>query len=689
MNVQDRAPEAFPDDLFARALEQCPEAVIITDTRLERPGPTVVYANAAFERLSGYCREDIIGHSPRILQGPRTEPEVLGRLRQQLEAGEDFAGETVNYRRDGEEYQLEWQITGLRDEQGRITHYLSIQRDVTERRRERRRARHYEREQRRRMRLLTLLHRAASLAHNAHGAHRDDVLARFAALLPTCLCEPARAAARIVYNGREYPSPGFRPLAPLHRQRLRTTLAESGYLELTPHPRWDNGQLALEADERDILNAVLEVLRLYLIRVETDRAQRRGQDLMNLIRQLSTDRHTPLAQRCAVLLAQASRCLGASLAVVARREEDGSLRVVHAHPASRLAEDTALDVSPLLPSGCETLEDLEAALITTWATTPPRWPLAPAISGPALRAGLQAAILVQGRVEGYLGFFCTRDRFADWTAMDAESLQLLAQWVGDQWVQAAYEARGREQREALNHVYRVSLLGEMTSGLAHELNQPLTAIISYAEAASERLQGAQPATAEVRRLLGKLIAQAERASEVMQRVRAFARQGPGRAREVCRSPVALVAEIRDLIDIEMNRGHATLRLELSEDLPAVRVDAIQIQQVLLNLIRNAVEAMRDNAPDAPRELVISAWAGPSGDLLFAVCDTGPGMNEAVRARVFTPFYTTKPEGMGLGLPISQSIIEAHGGRLWAGDEATGNCFCFQLPAARVARCAQE
>ncbi|ABI57177.1 PAS domain-containing sensor histidine kinase [Alkalilimnicola ehrlichii MLHE-1] len=679
--------EALPDEVFVRAMEQCPDPVLITDTRLDWPGPTVLFVNAAFEAMSGHRRDEIIGQSPRLLQGPRTERSVLRRLRRQLEAGEDFTGETVNYRRNGEEYQLEWRITALRDEQGRTTHYLSIQRDVTERRRERQRVRDYEREQRRRLRLLTLLHRAAVLAHDARDDNRDDVLVRFAALLPTCLREPARAAARIVYNGRAYPCPGFQPQPPLHRQPLPTLLPEDGFIELVPRRGSGGGQRPPEGDELDILNAVQEVLRLYLICVETEQAQRNGQALIGLIRRLSTDRRAAVEQKCAVLLEQASRCLGADLAVVARRQA-GQWTVLHGHPASHLPVATALDVSPLLPPGCGAVEDLQAASSCAWSQAPRHWRLAHGEEGPALQAGLQAPILVQGEVEGYLAFFCTRAHCAGWCAMDAESLQLLAQWVGDQWAEAEYEARSREQREALSHVYRISLLGELTSGLAHELNQPLSAIIAYADAAAEQLEGARATPGEVRRLLDKLIAQAQRASTVMQRVRAFARRDPGRPREACRTPAELVAEIRELIDIELDRGGAALRLDLPDVLPAVQVDAVQIQQVLLNLIRNAVDAMRENAADQPRGVTVSATVDGAGDVVFSVCDTGPGMSEAVRANLFVPFYTTKPDGMGLGLPISQSIIEAHGGRLWAGEPDAGSCLCFQLPAARVNPCTQ-
>gem|GEM_PF-3979431 len=670
-----------PPAFYRRALEQCPDPIMVTDTNLNWPGPTILFVNEAFERMSGYRRDEIVGHSPRLLQGPQTDPEVLRHLRQQLEAGEDFVGETANYRRDGEEYRVEWKITGLRDDAGRVTHYLSVQRDVTRLWQERQLAQGYQREQKRRMRLLTLLHRAALLAHDAGASRREEVLQHFAVLLPTSLREPARAAARIAYNGRHYTSPGFQPLPPLHREALYTTLSGPGVVELTPRPGWADTGGGPDAEEVSILNAVLEVLRVYLIRVEMDQAHQKGKRLMTLLHRLSTDQEIAKADKCRILLEDSLRAFNADVALVAHRKDD-ALRVLRAVPEPGPLPGEVLDVTALLPAECGAIDDLRVGISCTWYEAPRHWLTGTGHVGPPLHAGLQAPVVVQGRCAGYLGFFCTSENCAGWTPMDAESLQLLAQWLGGQWNEELHQRHLQRQRDTLNHIDRVGLLGELATGLAHELNQPLAAIVNYADAVTDRVAGEGPVEkAELLRLLDKLGAQAERASQVVERARAFARREPGRIPERRLQPRQLIEDVRDLIDLELRRGQASLKFVMPDALPDLRVDPLQIQQVLLNLVRNGVEAMHTH-PDAEDRRLWLTVEECDGHVRFSVCNTGPGMSERVREGLFEPFFTTKPKGMGLGLPISYSIIEAHGGRLWFEETENVTCFCFHLPIPR-------
>jgi PAS domain S-box-containing protein len=123
------------DAVSIRALEFCPEAIIVTTPDLEIPGPTIVYVNRAFERLSGYARNEVMGRNPRFLQGPRTDRAVLDAMRDAAYAGQEFTGEVVNYRKDGSEYLIEWKLAPMRDSQGRLTHWIAVQRDITELRR--------------------------------------------------------------------------------------------------------------------------------------------------------------------------------------------------------------------------------------------------------------------------------------------------------------------------------------------------------------------------------------------------------------------------------------------------------------------------------------------------------------------------------------------------------------------------
>jgi len=235
----------------------------------------------------------------------------------------------------------------------------------------------------------------------------------------------------------------------------------------------------------------------------------------------------------------------------------------------------------------------------------------------------------------------------------------------------------REARERLTHVARLSTLGEMTTGLAHELNQPLTAIATYARAA-ERLADQGPAQHhEVVSALRQITAQALRAGEIIKRLRALVRN-----RQTQEEPLDLNSVVRELAvlaESDARVNNVQLQLELSPDLPRVLGDAVQLQQVMLNLLRNAIDAVcADSASERSIRLRTSLVAD---EVELCVLDSGPGLDPAIRERLFEAFATTKPEGTGLGLAISRSIVESHRGRLaWRANTPRGSCFYFTLPA---------
>jgi two-component system sensor kinase FixL len=235
------------------------------------------------------------------------------------------------------------------------------------------------------------------------------------------------------------------------------------------------------------------------------------------------------------------------------------------------------------------------------------------------------------------------------------------------------ERRLHEMHSELIHVSRLSELGQMVSALAHEVNQPLTAIGNYVRASQRLLQAGDPT-----RALGALEragGEATRASEIIRRLRDFIRKRDGEKRA---EPIGeMVEETIALVLIGAERADVSVELRLDPDVSTALIDKVQIQQVLLNLVRNAIEAMAAQ----PRQLVIIATA-PSADgrIEFSVADIGPGLPVAVREKLFQPFVTTKSTGMGVGLSICRSIIEAHGGRLWADDTSgAGAVFRFTVP----------
>jgi PAS domain S-box-containing protein len=241
------------------------------------------------------------------------------------------------------------------------------------------------------------------------------------------------------------------------------------------------------------------------------------------------------------------------------------------------------------------------------------------------------------------------------------------------------EAKVLRQRAELARMARVSMLGQLASSLAHELNQPLGAILRNAEAAELFLQDPSPDLEEVRAILADIRKDDQRAGAVIERMRALMQR-----RALERRPLdlhLLAGEVVTLVrpDAEMRR--VQLAVETATALPPVQGDRVQLQQVLLNLLLNAMEAVHENPPTTRLVTVRARAAGATVEVM--VSDTGHGIAEDQLARIFEPFFTSKPNGLGMGLAISRNIIEAHGGRLWAENKPAGGAtFHFTLPAAK-------
>ncbi|MDE2580931.1 MAG: PAS domain S-box protein [Rhodospirillales bacterium] len=238
-------------------------------------------------------------------------------------------------------------------------------------------------------------------------------------------------------------------------------------------------------------------------------------------------------------------------------------------------------------------------------------------------------------------------------------------------------ARMQELQQRLAQVTRLRAMGQMAAALAHELNQPLTAIASYLAAADRMLGGPVHKPERAREALALARAQTQRAGEIIRRLRRFVAGGESVLSPQSLTPLVEEACALALVGARDAGVHA--HLALPPDLPQVLADPAQLQQVLLNLIRNGVEAMADSPP---RELVVSA-VRQEGMLRIDVSDSGPGVPAGVVAQLFQPFVTSKPEGMGIGLAICRGIIESHGGRLWMAErpEGGGTVFSFTLKVA--------
>ena len=234
-------------------------------------------------------------------------------------------------------------------------------------------------------------------------------------------------------------------------------------------------------------------------------------------------------------------------------------------------------------------------------------------------------------------------------------------------------------REQLAHTSRVGTMGELAAGLAHELNQPLMAVHMYAHTAvslRKRSDGGAELEQKVDEALEKVAEQSLRAGEIVQRMRAFIGKRQPQLAE-CRVN-DLVSDVLGLLKSPLTTGSIEVRLELTDPLPMVRADAIQIQQVLVNLIQNAIDAM-STGDGRPRNLHLRTGQ-EDGAVIVSVADNGPGLSEDAREKVFDPFHSTKPSGMGLGLPICRTLVEAHGGTIVARScDGGGAVFEFRLP----------
>ena len=263
---------------------------------------------------------------------------------------------------------------------------------------------------------------------------------------------------------------------------------------------------------------------------------------------------------------------------------------------------------------------------------------------------------------------------------DQELLNMLAT-IGSQIGQFIERKRAeealREVQTELAHANRVAALGQLTASMAHEVNQPLTGVLSSGRAALRWLANEPPNLEASRRAIERVIRDAARAGDVISGLRALVKKAPPRTESFDMNEA--IREVIVVTRSEAARNGISVETQLADGLPLVEGDRVQLQQVIVNLVINAIEAMSDIREGA-RELLISTGKSKSGGVLVAVRDSGPGLAPATLERLFEAFYTTKPGGLGLGLSICRSIIDAHGGRLWASaNEPRGAVFQFTLP----------
>jgi PAS domain S-box-containing protein len=237
--------------------------------------------------------------------------------------------------------------------------------------------------------------------------------------------------------------------------------------------------------------------------------------------------------------------------------------------------------------------------------------------------------------------------------------------------------RLRQLQADLAHINRVSTMGELTASLAHEIKQPMTAALTDARTCLRWLRRDAPDVSEAREAASRLVTDVSRAAEIISRISLLFKKVASQRELV--DVNELIQEMIVLLRNEAARYSISIRSALADDLPKVVADRVQLQQVFMNLMLNGIEAMKDNAIGS--ELTVSSQRSEAAEVLISVADAGVGLPPEIAANIFDAFYTTKPQGTGMGLPISRSIIESHGGRLWATpNSGAGAIFLFTLPS---------
>jgi len=239
------------------------------------------------------------------------------------------------------------------------------------------------------------------------------------------------------------------------------------------------------------------------------------------------------------------------------------------------------------------------------------------------------------------------------------------------------DEQAKRLNDQLSDIARLNTLGDMAGRLAHELNQPLTAISNYAQGCANRLQAGQIEGTELATVLDLIRDAALRAGEIVDRLRNFVRRkGP---HQVEINLESLIRRLLDLIEPEIRQARVRVEVDMAADFPSVSADESQIEQVIVSLVRNSLEAMAET-PLEERSLTIRGVQSAGNEIEVAVCDRGRGLRDEAAERLFEPFFSTKPFGLGMGLPISRSILQWHGGRIWMEPNADrGACFRFTLP----------
>ena len=623
-----------PDDFLQRRLLAEPagfqslllasvrESIIASDLQ-----GTVIYWGQGAERLYGYSAEEMVGQSiERILRPGERKIERDARLQQVLATGV-WSGQYQQRRRDGSDFWADTVISLIRDEHGQPAGFIGIDRDITDRKRTE--------EQ-----LQTRTQQLQAITDNA-----PDLIARLDHNLRHLFVSRAFSQATGIraaeYLGRTSEELGMSAaFCSRWNQCLRQVLETGRAVEMefeldtTDPPRYFHALAAPETRRDQAVDTVVVIARDVTAHREADQHLKEVEDRFRAFMQ-----HSPTI--CFI--------------------KDASRRYVYGNKAMR----------QMLPADRRDIlgrDDVE-------------------LYGEQVAAQLRAnddAILAAGRSLELLESVPTGTGLRHYLVVkfpldDSSGAHYVGGIAIDLTERRQAEEELQQHQATLAHVTRLSMMGEMVAGIAHEIAQPLSAIANFAAASRKTLADPQGDPQKIGHWVELINQQASRAGEIIDRLRRFVRGS-----EPQRSTYLLNDLIHDsikLINAEVKRQTVTLRVELHTPSPRVWADGVQIQQVMINLLRNACEAMQET-PLMQRQIHISSRV-QEGQVEVCVRDAGVGLPEPDADRVLDAFFSTKPQGMGMGLAVSRRIVDAHGGRLWATSAPEdGTIFHFTLPTYR-------
>ena len=624
-----------------RALASTSNGIIIVDAT--QPDLPVIYCNRAFERITGYSSSDVIGRNCRFLHSTEPNQPALDELRAAIREQRDCRVTLRNNRENGEPFWNELTISPVVDDDGKVTHFVGVQDDVTQR---------LEAEKdlitsERRFRTLFDFAPEAITVFDVETMHFVDFNQNAVDLFGVdrnslLTVSPIDLSPEMQPNGRSSQSLGEEMVA-------RTLAGEAPTFEWQ-HVRPDGTLVATEVRLVQLPSAG----RLLIRGSVTDISERK---------QLEHERKEALA-RFESIASNSSDCIWR-----ARMNPAGSYCVEYVSPAwetiwgadsAEIYQNPELWVEAVLDEDKSVAYQAHDALVTTGQ---------PQTAHYRIRSRSGQVHWIEDRMSAVVD--------------EAGHVILIEGVARDVTEQRNAEELARQHMEQLAHVGRLTTVGELATGIAHELNQPLTAIVNTAYICEQNLnQDRQPSTAELRKSVSTISEQAFRASEIIRRLRSLVKRAPLTVSNL--DVNRAVNEVVSMILPIARQNRIAIQLSLEDGLPAISADEIQFQQVILNLLKNACDALQQQTCE--RQIVIVSNLTNTDDVMISVSDNGTGLPDDTTSRAFDAFFTTKDEGMGMGLAISRSIVETHRGRLWAENNSQGGAtFRLNLPVTMERR----